>query len=131
MVGVELGRVDCGLEVESEVHVREEDVQRPLILLVAAGRAPRQVWIAAAQRERGRQRRTWTAPWRERARKAALEPEHLQARSEREAELGNRRGAVEPAAARGCRDEVAEAVRGIDVDGVAPRRLARADPGRD
>ena len=46
MVHVELGRVDRGLQVVAEVDVAEEDVQRPLLLLVAAGRAPREVGLA-------------------------------------------------------------------------------------
>ena len=47
MVGVELRRVDGGLEVRVEVDVAQKDVQRPLILLVAARRAEGKVGIAA------------------------------------------------------------------------------------
>ena len=40
---------------------------------------------------------------------------------------GDRRRALQPAAARRRRDEVAEAVRDVEVDGVAARRLAGAE----
>ena len=43
MVGVELRRVDRLLEVQAEIDVPEEHVQRPLLLLVSAGRSPCEV----------------------------------------------------------------------------------------
>ena len=42
MVGVELRRVDRLLEVQAAVEVAEKDMERPLFLLVASRRAPRQ-----------------------------------------------------------------------------------------
>ena len=53
MVGVEVRRVDRLLQVLPQVDVTQEDVQRPLLLLVAAGRAPREVRLAVAKREAG------------------------------------------------------------------------------
>ena len=48
---MELRRVDRLLQVQAEIDVPEEDVQRPLLLLVSAGRSPREVRLALAQRE--------------------------------------------------------------------------------
>ena len=70
----------------------------------------------------------------ERVRQPLREPEHLRARAEAEAEAGDDRGAVQPAAARGRRDEVAVAVGDVEVAGVArqaERRLAGAGGARD
>ena len=64
MVGVELGRVDRLLEVQTEIDVTQEDVQRPLLLLVAAGRAPREIRRTVAEREPRRERRSRTRPGR-------------------------------------------------------------------
>ena len=57
---MELGRVDRLLEVHPEIDVAEERVQRPLLLLVAAGRAPREVRLAVAKREAGAECRART-----------------------------------------------------------------------
>ena len=46
-LGVMPGRVDRLLQVQPEVHVREERVERPLVLLVAAGRPEREIRLAA------------------------------------------------------------------------------------
>jgi hypothetical protein len=51
-LGVVVRRVDCGLEVEAVVGVGEEDVQRPLVLLVAARRAEGEAGLLAAGGER-------------------------------------------------------------------------------
>src|SRR5579859_1130475 len=75
-LGVMVRRVDRGLEVHAEVRMREQRVQRPLILLVAARRSEREIGIAAAGDERRRKRRAWTLARLERVRQAFLEPEH-------------------------------------------------------
>jgi len=49
VVGVELGRVDRLLQVQPSVDVAQEDVEPPLLLLVTAGRPPRQPRLAAAE----------------------------------------------------------------------------------
>jgi len=62
VVGVELGGVDRGLEVEPEVDVVQERVQGPLVLLVAPGRAEREVRLApppGGPRARGK---SWSPP---------------------------------------------------------------------
>ena len=48
VVGVELGRVDRLLQVQPEIDVPDERVQRPLLLLVAAGRAPGEIRLAVS-----------------------------------------------------------------------------------
>ena len=54
VVGVEVGRVDRRLQIEPAVDVLQERVQRPLVLVVAARRAEREIGIAAPERERRR-----------------------------------------------------------------------------
>src|SRR5438477_1457676 len=91
MVRVEVRRVDRLLQVQPAIDVLEEDVQGPLVLVVAAGRAEGEVGVAAAKGERRRQRGARPFAGLERVRQAVLEPEHLRARPEREAELGDDR----------------------------------------
>src|SRR5438105_11783244 len=62
--------------VHAEVHVCEEGVQRPLVLLVAARSAERERRLALAEREGRRQRRARPLAGLERVRQALLEPEH-------------------------------------------------------
>ena len=134
VVGVEARGVDRGLQVAAEVQVAEQRAERPLVLHVAARRADRHVGLAAAQHERRRERRARPLARLERVRQPLGEPEHLRARAEAEAEAGDDRGAVQPAAARGRRDEVAVAVGDVEVAGVArqaERRLAGAGGARD
>src|SRR5262249_26859374 len=51
VVGVELRCVDRLLEVEAAIDVSEEDVERPLLLLVAARCSPREPGLSVAQRK--------------------------------------------------------------------------------
>src|SRR5580700_4136688 len=64
--GVERREVDRLLQVHAERQVVEEEQQRPLILLVAAGRAERQVRLAVPQREARGERRARPLARRER-----------------------------------------------------------------
>ena len=123
---MEVGRVDRLLQVQPAVDVPQEDVQRPLLLLVAAGSAVREPRLAAAQHEPGRERRARSRARLERRRQTLLEPEHLRARAERPAERRDHRRALQPAARRRRREEVAEAVGDVEVHGVAARRLSDA-----
>src|SRR6266480_4237477 len=77
VVRVEGRRVDRALQVQPAIGVLQKEVERPLILLVASGRTERQVWIAAAERERRRERRARALAGLERIRQPLLEPEHL------------------------------------------------------
>src|SRR4051812_1022067 len=64
----ERGCLDRLLQVEPEVGVREQELQRPLVLPVAAGRAPREVRLSVAQGERRGERRPRALAGRERVR---------------------------------------------------------------
>src|SRR4030095_16708608 len=75
VLGVEHRRVDRLLRVEAEVDEREEEDERPLVLLVAPGRAEREC-LALSARDRRRQRRARPLPRRERSPQAFLQPEH-------------------------------------------------------
>ena len=97
----------------------EQRAELPLVLHVAAGRPDRHVGLAVAQHQRRRQRRARALARLERVRQPLGEPEHLRARAHAEAEAGDDRRAVEPAAARGGGDEVAVAVGDVEVAGVA------------
>jgi len=79
-------RVDCGLEVEAVVEVGEEDMQRPLVLLVAARRAERQPGFAAAQGERRAERRARSLPTFKAVRVIRVQVEHLRSGTQAEAE---------------------------------------------
>src|SRR5947199_1768405 len=51
VVGAELGCVDRLLQVEATLEMAEEDVQCPLVLVVAARRAPREPGLPIPERE--------------------------------------------------------------------------------
>src|SRR5215470_15295624 len=53
MLGVPGGGVDRLLQIHAGVDVAHEQLRRPLILLVAAGRAPGEIRLSVTQRERG------------------------------------------------------------------------------
>ena len=91
----------------------------PLVLLVAAGRAPGEVRIAVAQRHGRRERDARPLAGPDRVRVALLEPELLGAAAEAEAELRDRRRGLQPAAGRRRRDHVAVAVDDVEMHGVA------------
>ena len=94
-------------------------MQRPLVLLIAARRAERHVRLAVAQRERGRQRGARPLARCETGGVALVQPEHLGARGQAEAELRDHRRALQPAARRRRRDHVAVAIDHVDMAGVA------------
>src|SRR3954452_11868853 len=87
MFGVPGRRVDRFLEIEIAMDVPQEELRDPLILLVAAGRAPGKVWLAVAQRHGRRQRRPRPLARCERRWMVFFQPEHLGAAAETEAEL--------------------------------------------
>src|SRR5690348_5411814 len=111
----------------------QKELRDPLVLLVAAGRTPGQIRLAIAQRHGRRQRGARAFSGRERGRMAFLEPEHLGAAAEAEAELRNDGRGLQPAAGRRRGDHVAVAIDDVEMHGVtaylaetADRRLARA-----
>ena len=102
MFGVPGWRVDRFLQIHPAVDMAQEHLRDPLILTIAAGRAPAQIRLAIAQRQRRRQSGARALAGGKRRRMALLEPEHLRAGAEAEAELGNDRGGMQPAARRRC-----------------------------
>ena len=70
VVGVPLGRVDRLLQVQPAVDVAQKNVERPLLLLVAARRAVGEPRLAVAEHEPRRERRPRPLPRRERRRRA-------------------------------------------------------------
>ena len=86
MVVVEHRRVDGFLQIHAVMNMAQEEHQFPLLLLVTARRAERQIGLAFAQREIRRQRGARPLARRQASRQAGLEPEHLGAVSEAEAQ---------------------------------------------
>ena len=119
MLRVPCRRVDRFLQVHLAMNVPKEELRGPLVLLVAAGRAPGEIGFAVAQRERRAKRRARTLAGRKRGRMAFVEPERLRAGAESEAEFGNDRRRLQPAARRRCRYHVAGAIDDVEMDRVA------------
>ena len=124
--------VDGALEVEAAAYRRaqrdgEEEVQLPLVLLVAAGRAERHDRHAVAQGERGGEGGAGAAARGQGVRQALVQPGHLEPGAEREAQFGHDRVGLEPAAAGRGRDHVAPAVDDVEVAGVAAGGAVRRD----
>src|SRR4051794_22111870 len=101
------------------MDVAQEKLAAPLVLLVAAGGAPDEVGLAVAQRHADRERRARTLARRQRGGEPLLQPEHLAARAEREAEVGNDRRGLQPSARWRRREHVAVLVDDVEVAGVA------------
>src|SRR5262245_24547290 len=129
MLGMPRGGIDRLLQIHFAVNVLEEKLRRPLILLIATGRAPREVWLAVAQREGRAQRRAWTLARRQGRWMLFIEPEYLRARSESETELWNDGRRLKPTARRGCRDHVAGFIDDVEMHRVAAH-FAHAAHGR-
>src|SRR5580704_15942484 len=53
MLGMPSRRVDRLLHIHARVDMTQKELRDPLILAVAAGRAPGEVWLAVAQRHGG------------------------------------------------------------------------------
>jgi hypothetical protein len=116
------------------LQVRQQEHQLPLVLLVATGRAEREVRLAVLVATDGVSVVAAASPG-QRRRQPGLQPEHLGARPEAEAELGHRRRALQPAAARRRGDHHPVAVDDVDVARVAARGAVAlhrglAGPGR-
>src|SRR5262249_3391049 len=84
-------RIDRFLQVHLAVGVPEEELRRPLVLLIAARRTPRQIGFTVAQRERRAERRAWTLAGCKTSGVLFVEPECLRARAEAKAEFGDDR----------------------------------------
>src|SRR5215475_401486 len=51
MLGVPRWRIDRFLQIEPGMDMAQEKLRDPLVLLVAAGRAPGKIWLTIAQRD--------------------------------------------------------------------------------
>ena len=125
MLAVPGGCVDRLLQILTGMDVTQEELRDPLVLLIAARRAPGEVGLAIAQRELGRKRRARALAGRKRGRMALFEPEHLRAGAEAEAKLGDHRRGLQPAARGGCRHHIAVPVDDVEMDRIAVRGRAR------
>src|ERR1700687_5748364 len=99
MAAVEHRRVDRLLQVEAEDGMGQKEIQRPLVLLVAARRAERQPRLSAASHEVRAQGRPRPFAALERVWMAFVEVEHLGSRAQAEAEPPDHGRALQPAAA--------------------------------
>src|SRR6202521_3218134 len=127
MLGMPGRRVDRLLQIHAGMDVAQEELGRPLVLLIAARRAPGEIGFAVAQRQRRRERGARALTGRKRGWVARLEPEHLRPRAEAESEFRNDRGGLQPAAGRGRGDHVACAIHDIEMHGVAAHRAEPPD----
>src|SRR6266849_3451881 len=107
---------DCFLHTHPEVNEIEEELQGPLVLLVAAGCPKRHERFTVARSDRGGERRARPFAWTERVGMAFVEVEGLHARTERKPQRIHHRRAWNPSATRGNRDHIAGAVGGGDVN---------------
>ena len=128
MLGVEVGRVDRLLQVHAAIEVPDEDVQRRLLLLIAAGCSVHEPRLAASQREAGRE-----SVVRGRVRGSSDDgspssSQNISARVPSGQPSDGITGEVCSQPPELVAEKVAEPVGDIQVDGVAPRRLA--DPER-
>src|SRR5882724_5589328 len=122
-------RVDRFLQVLFRVDMAQEELRDPLIQLVAARRTPGQIRLAVAQRHGRRERGAWTFSGRERGGMVFFQPEHLRAAAEAEADLGNDRRGLQPAARGRGRNHVAGLVDDVEMHGVAAHLAEAADGG--
>src|ERR1700674_2211766 len=128
MCARKLGRFDRLLYVHSELDDVEEELERPLILLVAALGAESQVWLSGARRKRRRERSARPLAGHQSVGMARVEVEGLHPGSEGKAERVDHGRARNPSAARRNRDQVARAIGGGDVNraGTPCARLSAA-----
>src|ERR1700680_3369059 len=116
---VEHGRIDRCLQVMSEHGVREEELQRPLILLIAPWSAERDSGLAITHGQRRTERRprplaAFDAVWM-----LGIKVEHLRPRAEAETEALDHRGALQPPSARCTCDQVSLSIRDGNMNGRA------------
>src|SRR5438132_7878782 len=96
---VEHGRVDGGLKVMPKNSVSEEELERPLVLVVAPGCAEREARFTVAKGERRAERRPRPLAALQVIGMLRVEVEHLGARAQAEAEAWDHRRALQPSTA--------------------------------
>src|SRR5262245_39563949 len=92
VVGMERRRGDGLLEVHPEVEDVEEELERPLVLVVTAGGTERHPGATLAEGDRGGEGRPRPLAGCQRVGRTGLERELLGARPKRESEAGDDRG---------------------------------------
>ena len=127
--GVEHGRVVRGLQIVAEDGVRQEEFERPLILLIAAGSAEGDRRLAIAERECRAQGGPRPFGAFDVVGVIGIEVEHLRPRPQAEAQAVDDRRALQPASAWRTRDQVSVAISDRDVNRVAAYSSGRLGPG--
>ena len=119
MGAVEHWRVDGFLEIQSLMKMAQQEQERPLILLIAAGRTADEIGFAVAL-DQGWREGCARPSARDQTRGQALcEPEHLRSRSQRKTQLRDYGRTLEPSSAWRRRDHVAPAIDDVEMDCVA------------
>src|SRR5258708_39469535 len=103
-----------------EHGVRKEELQRPLILLVAARRTEGDPRLAIAQGKRWAESRSWSLAALNVVWVVSIEVEHLCPGAEAEAETLDHGRALQPTSAWSASDHVSEAIGHRDMNRVAP-----------
>src|SRR5262245_29661549 len=127
MLRVPSWSVDRLLQIHVGMDVAHEQLGGPLILLVAAGRTPGEIRLAVTQCERRRERRARPLARSERGWMPLLQPKHLRAGAEAEAELRDDRRGGQPTAGRRRRYEVAGRIDDVEMHGIAAHLTQPAD----
>ncbi len=129
MRGVEHRRVVRGLQAVAEDGVRKEEFERPLILLIAPGRAERDPRLAFTEHESRAQGRPRPLAAFDAVGVIGIEIEHLRPRPQAEAQAVDDWRALQPASAWRTRDQVSVAISHRDVNRVAAHSSGRLGPG--
>src|ERR1041384_2696859 len=87
----EVRSIDRLLRVQAESDMREEEVERPLILRVASRCAERHVGLAVSERKRRTESCPGSLARQQRVRVPRVEIEHLRPRPERKSQAGHDR----------------------------------------
>ena len=119
MARVERGGVHRDLQVHAEIDAVQEELERPLVLLVRARRAERHERPAVLQRQGRGEGRAGALSRPEAIGVAGIQGKHLQAGSEGEAQPFDDRRAAEPAAGGRRGHQVPPSVHGVQMRGVA------------
>src|SRR5260370_6359887 len=126
---VEHGRIDRRLKVMAESGMRQEELQRPLILLVATRGAEGDPRLAVAQSHGWAESRPWSLAALNVVWMVSIEVEHLCPGAEAEAETLDHGRALQPTSAGSASDHVPEAIGHSNMNRVAPH-LAHGLPAR-
>ena len=119
-------RIQGFLNVHTEIHVVEEELQRPLVLTIAAWRAKDHKRLTVSGNQRRSQRGAGAFARSQGVGALWIQVEHLPTCAKRKPQaLDDRRG-TNPAAARRRSNHVAFAVNGIEMGGIANVRMPQA-----